>query len=108
MKDYLIWLNGGNCISGTAGEDELIKLKEYYKKVSSEKFYDEHEYYEFEDADGVVCVNLFSIQGIAIMKCTENKDIGFNVDSQVSPDDVEKCTEKFAKQLNNALQEMKR
>lgn len=41
MKDYLIWLNGGNCISGTAEESELMKLKENYKKAESGKQVDD-------------------------------------------------------------------
>jgi hypothetical protein len=108
MEDYLIWLNGGNCISGTAEENELIKLKENYKKAESGKHVDDYVCYELKDTDGIVCINLFNVQAIAITKCTENEDIGFNIDSQISLDDVKKCARECSKQLKDSLQKMQR
>lgn len=107
MKDYIIWLNGGNSLGGTAEESELMKLKENYKNAESGKQDDDYVCYELKDTDGVTYVNLFNIQAIAITKCTENKDIGFNigvdVKSSLLPDDVDKCTGEFAKRLKDAL-----
>ncbi|PRR85973.1 hypothetical protein [Clostridium luticellarii] len=104
MKDYTIWLKGGNSIGGTAKEDDLIGLKECFKKVKHRSYSG----YEFEDTEGIVCVCLSDVQAIAITECTENKDIGFNTDSQISPDDVKKCAREFSKRLKDSLQEMKR
>lgn len=106
MKNYVIWLNGGNCINGTAEESELINFKEYFKKVKRGESYSGC---EFNDTDGIVCLNLSDVQAIAIMKCSQNKDIGFNIDSQISLDDVvEQSAEKFTTELRKTLQEMKR
>lgn len=117
MKDYTIYLNGGNSIGGTADENELIKLKESFRKNNrNAKYSRKDESYEFEDTDGVVCVNLFDIQGIAIMKCSEHKDIGFIPykvigDKEIcltSQTDVDKCMKKFANKLMNGLNSVKR
>lgn len=105
MKDYTIWLNGGNSIGGTAEESDLISLKEYFKKVKRGESYSRC---EFNDTDGIVCLNLSDVQAIAIMKCSQNKDIGFNIDSQISLDVVEQSAEKFTTELRKTLEEMER
>lgn len=113
MKDYTIWLNGGNSIGGTAKEADLIELKEYFKKV---KQGETHSGYEFKDTEGIVCVSLSDIQAIAITKCTENKDIGFSPykftgDKEIclAPQmDVNKCMEKLTNKLVDGLNSIKR
>ncbi|MCH3962986.1 MAG: hypothetical protein LKE46_01810 [Clostridium sp.] len=112
MKDYLIWLNGGNSLGGTAEENELIKLKENYKKAESGKQADNYVCYELKDTDGVTYVNLFNIQAIAITECTGNKDIGFSPYKSAREAEIyygpqintNKCVREFAKRLKDALE----
>lgn len=76
MKDYVIWLKGGNSIEGTASEDTLdILIKGWKEKKCG--FLSKHKLVLFKDEDGKTIIDLKEIQGIAINNQNDNKNLGF-------------------------------
>ena len=69
MKDYLIWLDGGQCIEGTAQESVLNEL------VSA--WTDNNKWFKFEDLDGCTILKLEKVEAIGINNKTEFKSVGF-------------------------------
>ncbi len=71
MKDYIIWLKSGECITGTAEESVILQLQERFKDcVGGEKI-------SFLDEDGKMVVALDRIEAIAINKQPEATKLGF-------------------------------
>lgn len=70
MKDYIIWLRSGECISGTADEEALKKLQDKYESSFDGKI-------AFEDMDGSLVVDLTKVEAIAINNQPIPNKIGF-------------------------------
>lgn len=71
MKDYVIWLKSGECISGSVQEEIISHLQERFKDcMNSEKV-------SFSDEDGIVIIDLYSIDAIAINKQPSSYKLGF-------------------------------
>jgi len=69
MKEYIIWLKSGECISGTVNEDVAIMLNENRKIVGRIRF---------KDTDGFVSVKASRIEAIGInFVADNNKKCGF-------------------------------
>lgn len=58
MKEYIIWLQGGNCIKGRISEEEAGKLLAYYNKTFKKPLY------TFTDKDGIVVVDMKKVLAI--------------------------------------------
>lgn len=70
MKDYIIWLRSGECITGTVKEDVIQDVKQ---KFDAKK----EQIIEFDDIDGHVAVSNDEIEAVGINKHLENKAYGF-------------------------------
>lgn len=72
LKDYIIWLKSGECITGTVKENIINDLQDRFKDSIGET-----EKISFNDEDGKVVVDLSRVEAIGINKCYENKEVGF-------------------------------
>lgn len=83
MYDYLIWLKGGQCIEGTASEQELDNVVNnfyYYKvhKIRGRKY----RFYDLKDTEGSVFIDLKAVNAIAVNAPIPVKNIGFIINKQ--------------------------
>lgn len=74
MKDYIIWLNSGETIQGTA---ELGTLESFVKTWQE----GEMRIATLWDSNGRATINMSAIQAIAINNIDSNKPIGFNTEA---------------------------
>lgn len=72
MKDYIIWLKSGECISGSIEEGIINNLQNRFKDSTVE-----HEKISYSDEDGNVVLDLSEVEVIAINKQYTNKSVGF-------------------------------
>jgi len=71
MKDYLIWIQSGQCIEGTAEENELDNLIENWRN--------NHKFFRLYDSTGYIVINLQSVQAVAVNNIEQGKQAGFAV-----------------------------
>lgn len=72
MKDYIIWMKSGECISGTAKEETISDMQYRFGN-----YQDEDIKLMFTDEDGTVVVDLSRVEAIAINKQSAINKIGF-------------------------------
>ncbi|OAA93015.1 hypothetical protein [Clostridium coskatii] len=77
MENYIIWLDSGECIEGTATKNECLRLKEAYCNFKNGKTNESYKCYEIKDDDGTAWVDFNKVQAIAINKNIKNKEVGF-------------------------------
>jgi hypothetical protein len=70
MKDYIIWLKSGECVSGTAKEEDIMKLQEEFSTDGEGKVF-------FKDEDGIIVIDFSRVEAIAINKRNECNKMGF-------------------------------
>lgn len=83
MKDYLIFLKGGNCIEGTTKEEILIELDTNFCNYKRCVPYTPR-IYEFTDDDGITMVDFEEVQAIAINKPYNAKKVGFEREGKIN------------------------
>jgi hypothetical protein len=71
VKDYLIWLTGGQFINGTMTDAEAARLMETYKSQAAGV-------QSFTDTDGQLLLTMDSIQALSINEPGAKKAIGYD------------------------------
>lgn len=74
MSNYIIWLIGGNCMEGTAKEEELLELKNSFIKFKCVKG---DCIAEFIDEDGINTIDFNQVQAISINNLIQEKTVGY-------------------------------
>lgn len=70
MKEYIIWLDSGECINGTAEEPVLKDLQQRFKNKSDDII-------SFSDTEGETVIDMSKVQAIAANKLDDKSIIGF-------------------------------
>lgn len=70
MKDYIIWLDSGECITGTVTDEIAGYILEIWNNASAKRI-------DFEDTQGHASVKKDKIEAIAINNIVETNKIGF-------------------------------
>lgn len=70
MKDYIIWLDSGECLTGTVNERNEGLIKEAFTKKA-------YGLLTFDDAEGTAHVAISKIQAICFNNTQEGSKCGF-------------------------------
>lgn len=71
MVEYIIWLKSGECVKGTALEEDIKVLSDFGRKKLHPR------YISFADTEGVVAIRTRRIEAVGINTINDSNKLGF-------------------------------